>query len=273
MVIKKLLEKGAEALRNESASIDAMLLLCNAINKEKSYLYTHLEENVSLDSENEFLKNIIKRKNNMPIGYILNEKYFFGYKFFIKEGVLIPRDDTEILLEKSIELKNKKRFLDMCCGSGCIGITYGLENTNSTGVMCDISDTALEVSEANVSSYNLNKRIEVIKSDLFMSVKGKYDLIMSNPPYIKKDDIQVLMDDVKDYEPHMALDGGSSGYDFYEKISKIGYDFLEIGGHLIFELGINQANTVVQILEKNKYKNIKIYKDYGNIDRVIVSKK
>lgn len=215
-------------------------------------------------------------KNNEPISYIVNFCEFMSLEFFIERGVLIPRKDTEALVEAVIKNADKQKcidILDMCCGSGCVGISLGKYIKNSNIDMCDISDTAIDVSKKNAKSILKDKAVKVFKCNVLSDklndkTEKKYDIVVSNPPYIKSADIDTLENKVKDYEPMLALDGGNDGLLFYERISKIAP--LKNGGMLAFEIGYDIADGVCAIMKEAGYQGIKVIKDIENRDRVVL---
>jgi len=274
MVIQELLSYGQKILVNKyekRAIQEAYLLLSHVLNQNKSYLLAHKENQVSTEDEQKYKQYIKSRNKNIPIAYIINKAYFMDIELYIKKGVLIPRQDSEIIIEQLIKIKNKKNVLDMCCGSGVLGISYAHYIKDANITFIDISDISIEVTNKNINLNNLTKRARLIKSNLFENIKDKFDLIISNPPYIKTEDIKTLMDDVKYYEPHIALDGGDDGLYFYRHIIKNAKKYMNTGGHIALEVGINQSSDVVQILIANNYRNIKVYKDYNKIDRLIIA--
>ena len=213
-----------------------------------------------------------ERIKGKPLAYIIGNTEFYKRVFEVNSNVLIPRPETELLVQKVIEeimgMKSEVCVLDLCSGSGAIGITISLE-TNAKVTCSDISDGAIETIKVNMK--NLNANVEVICSDLFEKIDGKFDIIVSNPPYIKSLDILQLDREVKDFEPHLALDGGESGLVFYEKIIQDAPNFLNKGGKLFFEIGIEQSGDIVSLMEK-EFEDIKVLKDYNNIDRIIIGK-
>lgn len=190
-------------------------------------------------------------------------------RFFVNDNVLIPREDTEILVQEAIEL-NKKSILDMCTGSGCIAISLAKYIEGAIVDAVDISKEALELAEKN-ADFNAVK-VNFINSNLFENISKEYDLIVSNPPYIPSLDIEELQSEVKN-EPHIALDGGDDGLDFYKKISKEALKYLRVDGILMYEIGYDQAISVSNILKNCGYKDIKVIKDFGGNDRVVIARK
>lgn len=216
---------------------------------------------------------IEKRLNHVPLGIIFGKTNFFGRDFKVNENVLIPRIDTEILVEKVIEdVKNRGgavNVLDIGTGSGVIAVTIAGE-TRAKVTAVDISPKALEIAKTNAK--NNNVEVKFILSDLFENVDGKYDIIVSNPPYIESCAIASLMPEVRLYEPVLALDGGDTGLDFYEKIIRDAGKYLNDGGKLFFEIGYNQGESVPKLMSEN-FKNICVINDYSNLPRVVIGEK
>lgn len=234
-----------------------------------------------------YLDKINLRAKHIPLQYITGQQEFMGLDFFVNENVLIPRQDTEILVEKALKWIKKEwnenpgktiEVLDMCTGSGCIAISvarlskelYSIDDIFVTAV--DLSEEALEVAKKNRE--NNQCKIEFIQSDLFTELKEKqFDIIISNPPYIKSDVIPTLMEEVKDFEPMMALDGAKDGLKFYIQITKECVSQLKSGGALMYEIGCDQGMDVSNILDKNGFADIQVYKDYAGLDRVVTGTK
>lgn len=276
--IDSLLKLGSKQLKEaqiESYLLDSQLLLAKTINKDKLYILTHREETVTKIQEKNYLKLIKLRKEKMPIKYILEECEFMGINLYIKPGVLIPRPDTEVLVEEVLDKLPKEQELkicDMCCGSGAIGIALSSIRKDIKVHCVDISDTAGEVTKRNISRLGLKDRVSFIKSDLFAALPEEkdYDAIVSNPPYIKKEVIPTLMEDVREYEPHLALDGGRDGLDFYRSITKESIKRLKPGAILAFEIGFDQEQEVCEILESHGFTGVKCYKDLAGNSRVVL---
>ncbi len=218
-----------------------------------------------------------RTKTHRPIQQIIGQAYFYGRRFFVDEYTLIPRPETELLVNKVLEISKeieKPKILDIGTGSGCIPLTLILENQQIIAHAVDISSEALETAKRNALFHNVLNNISFFKSDLFENVTEKYDIIVSNPPYIPLKDKENLQIEVKNYDPELALfteDG--FGIEFYDKIVTKAKDYLLPDGYLAFELGINQASLVSDILQKNNFSSIQIFKDYNSIERVIICKK
>lgn len=278
MNIGEILLEAYEILKKiqiESYLLDSQLLLSKVLNKDKLFIMLNRDFNLSQNQEEEFFRLIKLRESKMPIKYILGECEFMGMSFIVKPGVLIPRPDTEVLVEeviKHIKEKAYTKVCDVCCGSGAIGIAIAEFIKDANVMMYDISYDALAVSKLNIERYNLYKRGQVEYSDLLqvaISQNKKFQVIVSNPPYIREAVIPTLMDDVKNYEPHIALSGGNDGLDFYRRITKESLLVLEEGGLLAFEIGYDQKEEVMDILSKSGFKNIECIKDLSGNDRVI----
>lgn len=263
---------------SDTARLDAELLLGKAINKDKVYILTHKDEKVDIESEDIYLDYVEKRKNKMPVRYILKECDFMGLDFNVEEGVLIPRSDTEILVEevlKNINDNDSIKVCDLCCGTGAIGIALAHYKKNILVDLIDYYEVPEKVAKSNIIKNNLQDRVTFIKSNLLeeaIKENKKYNIIVSNPPYIKTEEINTLMSDVKDYEPISALDGGDDGLMFYRKIVQECKTIIEKSGILAFEIGYDQGKEVKKLMEDNGYTNVKIIKDLASLDRVVIGK-
>lgn len=280
MKIKDVLKNGIESLNQsniEEASLKARILLSNILDKSKEYLIIHDDEEVNEKINKLYMDRIERLKNHEPIQYLIKNQEFMGYDFYVDKNVLIPQPDTENLVEEvlfivnSIKDKNLK-ILDLCTGSGAIAISLS-KILNSDKILIygsDISENALKIAEENAIQ-NCSK-VVFLKSNIFNEINNnyKFDIIVSNPPYIETNTIESLSEEVK-LEPHIALDGGEDGLYFYREIIKNGKKYLNPNGYLAFEIGYNQKNQVEKLLEENGYKNIYSRKDLSGNDRVVVA--
>lgn len=265
---KKIEEQFKQNGIDELADIDWIMVEVLGI---KRSMLPFIKEISGKDQE-KIMSAVQKRVKRIPLDYIFGKSYFYGYEFKVDRNVLIPRQDTEILVEnivKDIKSKNKPvKVLDIGTGSGAIIVTIKKE-TNAECYAVDVSKKALEIAKYNAEQNNA--KVEFIESNLFENVpKIKFDYIVSNPPYIESDVISTLQAEVRFNEPILALDGGVDGLDFYRKIINQSTDYLTSSGKIYFEIGYNQAEIVKNLLE-NDYSQIQVYKDYGGNDRVIVA--
>ncbi|MFA9397702.1 MAG: peptide chain release factor N(5)-glutamine methyltransferase [Clostridiaceae bacterium] len=277
MKIGELLNIGIVKLKEnaiDSYILDSQILLAHVLEKNKLYIIINKDIEVDKEKEDVFLKFIKERAENKPIKYITKQAEFMGFEFFVDKGVLIPRPETEALVEMSLDYINRfnyKKVLDLCAGSGAIGLSIA-KLANVEVALSDISDKAIEVSRINKKKLNIDNA-NIVKSDLlneFIKNKDKYDIIVSNPPYIEKAEIDNLMEDVKCYEPYEALCGGEDGLLFYKKIIKDSTLILNKGGLILFEIGYNQGDEVKNLLLENKFSSIDIVKDLAGLDRIVV---
>lgn len=277
--IKELFLTGRSILRDAgvySYALDSRLILEYCVGVTPTQVFTS-EIEVSKEDEEKYLNLINVRKNGKPIAYMIGKKEFYGNDFIVKEGVLIPRPDTEVLVERVLEiLKNKKEYTsicDLCCGTGAVGISIQKNNEFVNCTYIDNYDIPIKITEENIYMYDLKDRSYITKSNLlefFIENNLELDGIVSNPPYIKESDIELLMRDVKDYEPHEALNGGEDGLDYYRKICEQAKSVLVHNGFIAFEIPDNKAFDIMYIMTNNNFVNIDIYKDINEKDRVIV---
>lgn len=264
MVINEVLQIGRKMLlKNNIDEREARLFLAEAMNIENSKLI--LQKSCTEEEYQKFLSFIRKRISGKPYAYVVGHKEFMKLNFKVNECVLIPRADTEVLVENAIDLQ-KLKILDMCTGSGCIAISLAKYIKNSCVDAVDISKSALEVARENATKNNVE--VNFIESNLFENVTSTYDLIVSNPPYIPTTDISSLQIEVQN-EPFIALDGGADGLDFYKIISQKARKHLNIGGVLMLEIGFDEAKSVRTLLKDYGYKNIEVMRDLNGNDRVI----
>lgn len=278
MNIEDVLKFSKNELKNvDNPILESYMIAGYVLGKERIDLSLNLEQKVSTEDFNKIKSLIVRRRNNEPIAYILGEKNFYGYDFLVDEGVLVPRFDTEVLVEKTLEIlaksSKKKLFgLEIGIGTGIISLSL-LKNENRLRMdMIDINMKAIENSKKNAKSLNLTDRVSIFLSDIYQNISNKYDFIISNPPYIEKDDINKLSEQIKNYEPINALDGGEDGLDFYRRILS-DTKYLEKDGFYAFEIGYNQAKDVKKLLEKKNFHKNKIFKDYNGLDRVVIGMK
>ena len=279
MTIKETLNKGMIMLKSnniESPKLKARLLLQYILKRPRQYLIVYDNEQITKKQQWEYFVNIEKLSQGVPLQHITHLQEFMKMDFYVNENVLIPRPDTEILVEEVIKIASKfenPKILDLCTGSGAIGISIAKYVKNAKVYATDVSEKALEVAKINAKNIGVEEKIEFIKSDLFKNVgKIKFDIIVSNPPYIKNGDIGYLSEEVQK-EPKLALEGGIDGLEFYRKITKQAIDYLKLGSYLCFEIGYDQKIDVIEIIEnENKYIDTYSKKDlYGN-DRVIITR-
>lgn len=279
MKIRELLVKGSEILKLSGIEYykeDAMLLLSSVLDCDNLSIIINGEEVVEDKKEKLYLQNIEKRADKFPVKYILGKTEFMGMDFLVKEGVLIPRVDTETLVEeviKNINEHNYKTICDVCSGSGAIGLSIANICNDVKADLCDISEYAKEVTLTNLNSLQLQEKARFYSSDLLefaLKENKKYDAIVSNPPYIRTQEINNLMEDVKNYEPHLALDGKEDGLFFYRKITKQSVSLLNDGGMLAYEIGFDQREEVEEIMKKQGFKSVYSLKDLGGNYRVVI---
>lgn len=281
MEINQLLKIGADMIVDRKYGnpvLEATMALESLLDVDRIYIYTHGKEKVNDNIVDKFLELMRIRATGYPIQYILKEKEFMGLKFYIEEGVLIPRPDTEILVEYilkygDINYQNKSvNLLDLGMGSGAIAlsIAHYKRHINVYGV--DNSDIAMKVANINRERYNLDN-VKLYKGNLFKGVEElgiKFHIIASNPPYIPSEEIQTLQEEVKKFEPMAALDGGEDGLDFYRKIIPESKKYLEKDGLLIFEIGCEQGKDVSNLLLNEDFRDIEVLKDLQGLDRVVL---
>lgn len=279
MTIKQAIERGVAKLKLEKITtpkLKVRLLMQYVLEKPRQYLIIYDNEPLTRQQEDKFFDGISKLSKDIPIEHITHKKEFMKLDFFVDENVLIPRQDTEILVEEVIEIAkkiNSKKILDLCTGSGAIAISLAKYLPNTQVTALDISSKALEVAKLNAKTNNVESQITFVESNLLENLpKEKYDMIVSNPPYIKQDIIKELDREVQK-EPHIALDGGKDGLDFYRKIIDSGYEYLKYGGYLCLEIGYDQKEEVMNLLDNNgQYINKICIKDLYDNDRVIIAK-
>ena len=261
-----------EAAGDIDAKTDAWLIVSFYCKIDKNAYYMEPERKISPSQLENIKKAISLRTGHVPLQHIIGVTEFFGHSFFVNENVLCPRMETEqLVLEVLYRANPEMKILDLCTGSGCIAISLALEDKDLHIDASDISDKALELARKNADLNGV--RINFIKSDIFENIPAKetnggYDVIVSNPPYIPTRDIEGLMPEVRDYEPHIALDGGVDGYDFYKRIIAESPSYLAENGLLIFEIGYDQGETLRGLFESEGFCDIRILKDIQGLDRI-----
>ena len=279
MNINLAISQGSKILMENSipnSQLDSEILMAKSINKNRKYILLNSNININQINLNYFFKLIDKRSTGNPVAYLTNKKFFWNYEFFVSNDVLIPRPDTELLVENILRLtrqKNKIKILDIGVGSGCILLSILKERKNFYGTGIDISKNCLKIANMNATSLKVHTRLKLYKSNVDKFSLGKYDLIVSNPPYIKKHIIKYLDKGVARFEPKIALDGGLDGLSEIRKVIKKSSELIKKNGKFILEIGFDQKNKVINLLKKEGFYINSIQKDYGNNDRCIVSTK
>ena len=279
MKIETAIKQANTILKNnfiKSSLLDSELLISKAINKNREYIILNLDKEIKEDDYLNFQRLVTERSQGKPVAYLIGKKYFWKYEFEIDGDVLIPRPDTELIIEQVLKIyKNKNRinFLDVGVGSGAILLSILKEKKGFLGTGIDISNNCLNICNKNAYKLEVYERVKLFKSNIDNFTKGKYDLIISNPPYIKKLDLNKLDKDVKDFEPKLALNGGLDGLSEIRKIIKKSTELIKKNGKLIIEIAFNQKNEVKKILKDNGFYINAVIKDLAKNDRCIISKK
>lgn len=270
MTFERALEYGREVLRNADVldyELDAWYLMEYVCKFDKSRYYAYNTDEMENGKFLEYELLLKKRAERVPLQYITGNQEFMGLQFKVNSYVLIPRQDTETLVEEAVKmLEPGMEVLDLCTGSGCIIISL-LKRKQLVGTASDVSKQALLIAKENARSNQVE--LHLVRSDLFQNICGRYDMIISNPPYIPTGIIPTLMPEVKNFEPVEALDGGEDGLDFYRQIVKQSRKFLKSNGYLCLEIGHDQGGRVAFLMEENGYRNVKVIKDLAGNDRVV----
>ena len=286
MTLEQAYNMGTQSLMNAGiadAKLDAWYLMEHVTGMSKATYLAHTTDTLEKEQEEKYLEYINQRAKRIPLQHLTGVQEFMGFEFIVNEHVLVPRQDTEILVEEAVDLLKEKftetykeegktlRMLDMCTGSGCILISLlrWLKKTgvNMEGTGVDISENALEVAVKNAEKMQVNA--EMIKSDLFENISGKYELIISNPPYIRTAEIETLDPEVRVHDPYLALDGKEDGLHFYRKIINESKNYMVPGGLLMFEIGCDQGKEVSDMMKEAGYKSVTVKKDFSSLDRVV----
>ena len=277
MTYRECYEQGCRTLQAagiEEATLDARLLLEAVCGTDRNDLLAHGEQPVMSQAEEKYLNWIRQRAEHIPLQQLTGEQDFMGLTFSVNEHVLIPRQDTEILVEEVLkELHDRMRILDMCTGSGCILLSLLHYSNDCEGLGVDLSAEALEVAGQNVLKVLTPEKAghaHFLQSDLFEKVEGKFEIIVSNPPYIASSEVEKLMPEVRDHEPRMALDGTEDGLHFYRRIIKEAGKHLVNSGMLFFEIGYDQGQAVSELMRTGGYREVQVVQDYAGLDRVVL---
>ena len=274
MTYREAVEFGTKCLTDAGvpdAALDAWYLLQMVCKIERSYYYVHGEEDITQDAQKEYEIAVQKRAEHIPLQYIIGEQEFMGLRFKVNSNVLIPRQDTETLVEQVLKIvKPGMKVLDLCTGSGCVLISVLKNAPELTGMGSDISKTALLVAKENAKLHEVDA--EWVRSDLFDNITETFDVIMANPPYIPTGEILSLMPEVRDFEPENALDGGADGLDFYRKIAGQVKDYLNPGGYVYMEIGCDQGEAVSELMRNAGFTEVEVIKDLARNDRVVKGK-
>lgn len=274
-----------EASGNVEARLDAWLLLEYVTKITRAYFYAHMSEEVTEETEKYYHELCEKRAQHIPLQHLTNQAFFMGYEFFVNEHVLIPRQDTEVLVEeaeKRLQTMENPKILDMCTGSGCILLSILADMEKVHGVGVDISEEALKVAGKNAENLQVSERVQFIESNLFSGVffsekdgndTSSYDILISNPPYIPTKEIEELMEEVRFHDPRLALDGHEDGLYFYRIITEESIKYLKPGGWLLYEIGCSQGEDVSRLLRDAGFENIVIVKDLPGLDRVVLGQR
>ncbi len=279
MNYQKILNNGINSLKISNIinpELDSELLLSKALNKKREKILTNLKKEINKKQLDKFNLYLSRRKKKEPIAYILGFKYFWKYKFFINKSVLVPRPETEQIVEEALNYlsdNESKKILDIGTGSGCIIVSILKERSKCKAIAIDISSKALKVAKTNAKIHHLENKIKFINIDIDKFNYNKYDLILSNPPYISNIDLIRLDDDIRIYEPRESLSGGIDGYEEITKVIEKSSKLLKNNGKLIVEIGNTQKNNVLKLLKNNGFYINKTGKDLSGRDRCIVGTK
>jgi len=279
MNIQSAIIEGARILKDQSiltANLDSEILMSKAINRDKKYILLNLKNKINDEDLRNFKSLIKKRSLRKPVAYLINKKFFWNSEFIIRNDTLIPRPDTELVVESALKItkhKNIVSILDIGIGSGCILLSILKERNNFYGTGIDISKKCLNISKMNAINLSVNSRLKLYKTDVDKFLLGKYDLIVSNPPYINKNCIKYLENDIKQYEPNIALNGGLDGLSEIRKVIKKSSELIKKNGKFILEIGFDQKNKVINLLKKEGFYINSIKKDLANHDRCIICTK
>ena len=279
MNIENILNEGIRTLKQSkipNPQLDSEILLSNSIKRDKKYIILNPKELLNSEQVETFKNLIERRRKKEPVAYLINKKEFWKDEFFVNKNVLIPRPDTELIIEQILKIYSKDsqlQVLDIGTGSGCILLSILKERPNFYGTGIDISKKSINVSKLNAKQLNLTSRVKFFHSSVDNFKIGKYDLIVSNPPYIELFNLKYLEKDVISFEPKLALSGGFDGFSKIRKVINKAKNLIKKNGKFILEIGFNQKNKVKKILKEEGFYVNKAIRDYGNNDRCIISTK
>ena len=279
MNIQSAIKEGTTILKNsyiKTAELDTEILLAKVLGSNREYIVLNNQKNLNDNNLDHFKRLIKERASRKPIAHLINKKFFWDNEFYVNENTLIPRPDTEVVVDEILKLtkhKNKINILDIGIGSGCILLTILKERKNFYGTGIDISQKSLDISKINAKNLKVYRRVKFYKSDIDKFGKGKYDLVVSNPPYIKSCDLKYLESDVINFEPKLALDGGLDGLSKIRKVINKSSELIKKNGKFILEIGFDQKNKVINLLKKEGFYINSTLKDLAKNDRCIVSTK
>lgn len=257
----------------ESPRLNAELLLADILGCRRLDIYLSYDRPLSEDETNKYRENINRRAKFEPMQYIVGYEEFYGMRFLVTPAVLIPRPETEILVEKAIEIINNNEFsvLDIGTGSGIIPISIAKHCPNAKIFAVDISEDAVKIAQANAMAQDVEGRVLIGKMDILsQNLKQKYNIIISNPPYVQEKEFDSLQNEIKDYEPKIAVTDFEDGFKFYKRIINIAKESLDDNGKLMFEVGLGQAKNVKEIMEKEGFSSVIVLKDFADIDRIVI---
>ena len=279
MNIETAIREGVKILKHKdilTALLDTELLMAKAVNKDRKYVLLNFYKKLNKKKLIDFKKLIQKRSKRKPVAYLTNKKFFWKSDFFINHGTLIPRPETELIVENVLNLtknKHKLNILDIGIGSGCILLSILNERKDFYGTGIDLSQNSLNISKINANNLNVSSRLKLFKTDVDKFFLGKYDLIVSNPPYINNHNIKYLEKDVSKFEPKLALDGGLDGLAVFRKVIKKSSKLIKKNGKFVLEIGFDQKTKVINLLKKEGFYINRTQKDLSRHDRCIISTK
>ena len=279
MNIEIAIKKACKELKENkisSALLDSELLLSEVIKKDRKFILLNLDKELNKIDQKSFKDLIIKRSMGKPVAYLTGSKSFWKYDFKVNDRILIPRPDTEIIIEQVLDIyknKSKLNFLDVGVGSGCIALSILKEKKSFLATGIDLSQDCINICRYNANKLGVSNRIKLLKSDVDNLIFRKYDLIVSNPPYIKKLDLNKLDKEVKNFGPKLALDGGLEGLSVIRKVIKKSSELIKINGKLVLEIGYDQKEPVKKMLIENNFYVNRVLKDFAKNDRCIISTK